>query len=160
MAKNVVIPNLTPTLIEIQMQMYDASKNAMRSTMEIAERVAKGNHKQLSNWQNDTGNLETSITGYVAGDNADLVYAHAGEINTRPNNSRRSIRGHYEPDYSVSPPIDEVQDKVIGVLHHYMTYSNRLPWSTQREDINITTLNAMGDGLLQALAGFLMSELP
>ncbi len=154
---SVTIPDLSGTLAVLKQEMQEASERAMRSTMEVAERLAKTSHTSLAGWKNVTGNLETTITGYIAGDNDNLVYAHADEVNTMPNDSKRAIAGYYKPDFSVSPAIDQVPGEITGVLHHYMTYSNRLPWVTQKEDIAVTALASMD--VEGTLTKFLLREL-
>jgi hypothetical protein len=153
----VTIPSLTSTITVLLQEMEEAGERAMRSTMEVAERLAKTNHQGLSGWKNETENLETSITGYIAGDNDNLVYAHADEINILPNNSKRALAGYYKPDFDVSPPIDKTPGEITGVLHHYMTYGNRLPWATGKEDITITTLENLD--VEDILRQFLVREL-
>jgi hypothetical protein len=143
----------------------------MADLMRLAEGWGKAEHYDVAGWDNASGNLERMITGYVAGDDATQVYAHAGELQVprapvrlpgwdRWVFSQRYLDERYRLDFGVSPPLPAPPpDEIVGVLHHYMQYSNRLPFATGKPDVAVAALEAHEGDLERMLPALLASAL-
>jgi hypothetical protein len=145
-----------------------ASNAAVRATIKKAEGIAKRQHSSLAGWKNESGNLQRMITGYVAGEDP---YIHAGTLVVPKAPFQRGrylvknqayLNDHYRVDRDVSPPINAVPEKIVGVLHSYMQYSNRLPGSGKKKsirEISIVTLEKNEALLLDFMAKNLAERL-
>jgi hypothetical protein len=124
----------------------EAARHAMREAMHRVEALAKAEHRQLAGWKNETGNLEATITGYVAGDGPDAAYYWKGAIEVPEgpehkywadfpedrerfrleSGARLAERYRFAPE--VSPYVDEPgnPDEIVGILHKYMPYAGYL----------------------------------
>lgn len=134
---------LASELAPVKKKVLRAGTTSMKITIKKAEGIAKRSHHGIAGWKNESTNLQRTITGYVAG--VDDPYKYAGTIiipkagshwkGNRIVNNQQYLNDHYRIDKDVSPPIAAVPDEVIGVLHHYMQYSNRLPGSGKQKGV-------------------------
>jgi hypothetical protein len=143
-----------------------AAQHAMHDLMHLVEDWARAEHLSLAGWDNESANLERTITGYVAGDPEQAIYPVDAVVpqapfrrGSRVVTSQAYLDEHYRVDHDVSPPVSPVEGEVIGVLHHYMQYSNRLPAATGQEDIAVATLDAHADEIVDQLGRLLATRL-
>lgn len=134
-----------------------AAGASVRSTIQRAQGIARREHTSLAGWKNESGNLQRTITGYIAGEEP---YKFQG--NVRPPKApfmkgRYLVRNqayldkHYVVDTSVSPPVNAVPGHIIGVLHHYMRYGGYLPGTGvgAGREVAVETLERNADSLME-----------
>jgi hypothetical protein len=136
----------------LDLQLEAWAREAMHEAIQYAALAARSDHENLAGWENESGNLERSITGYVAGDPESEVYPYGGSVPLAPFKRGRDSWGlvrdqqylsdHYRADPAVSPPVEPEPEKVIGILHKYMQYANYLP-STPKVDGRRVTVDAL-----------------
>lgn len=163
-----VARSLPTTLQTTRGQVLRAGTASMRTTIKKAEGIARRSHNSLANWKSESGNLQRTITGYIAGEDP---YRNEGAVRPPPAPFRKGNRlvknqqwlnQHYTVDRNVSPPIQAVPDKVVGVLHHYMKYSGYLPGSGRRQQVKEIAVEAIernADYLLQVLETEVLTRL-
>lgn len=133
----------------LDLQLEAWAHEAMHEAMQSAQDLARADHEGIAGWENESGNLERSITGYVAGDPESEVYPYGGSVPLAPFKRGRDSWGlvrdqqylndHYQTDPAVSPPVEPEPEKVIGILHKYMQYANYLPSTPKVGGRHVTT---------------------
>ena len=148
----------------------ESARHAMREAMPRAEDFAKAEHGTLAGWNNDTGNLERTITGYVVGDGPDAAYYWKDAIEVPPNRasganrfkrddpirgggSRSNLAQRYRFAPEVSPYVDDTAgpDEVVGILHKYMAYAGYVQRNVGGA-VTTAALEAHADELAETLA--------
>jgi hypothetical protein len=137
-----------------------AGTAAVRATIQRAQGIARREHKGLAGWKNESGNLQRTITGYIAGEDP---YKFQGNV-TPPKapfmkgrymvRSQEYLDKHYVVDTAVSPPVTPIPGHIIGVLHHYMRYGGYLPGTGAGagREVAVETLERNADTLMEFMA--------
>lgn len=162
-----VAKNFPADLDIVRGRITRAGTAAVRATIQRAQGIARREHNSLAGWKNESGNLQRSITGYVAGEEP---YKFEGTI-VPPKapfmkgrylvRSQAYLDQHYVVDRGVSPAVTPIPGSVIGVLHHYMRYSGYLPGTRAGagREVVIETLERNADSLMEFMTNDLLKRL-